>query len=120
MELGVALLFLCMFIRKLKNRSGSISVQIISKSKGKYQVVKTIGSSKSEQEIEKLYFLGKQELERISIQPKLFVSENDTIIEHVFDALQNANIKQSVQKLFSEKYMTTLDSILSMKNFLGI
>jgi transposase len=87
------MLFLCMFIRKLKNRSGSISVQIISKSNGKYQVVKTIGSSKIEQEIEKLYFLGKQELERISIQPKLFVSENDTIIEQVFDALQNASIK---------------------------
>lgn len=82
-----------MFIRKKHNRSGSISVQLISKSSGKYKVVKTIGSSKSEQEIEKLYFLGKQEIERISIQPKLFVSENDTIIEQVFDALQNASIK---------------------------
>src|SRR3990172_4151890 len=82
-----------MFIRKKHNKSGSISVQLISKSSGKYKVVKTIGSSKSEQEIEKLYFLGKQELERISIQPKLFVSENDTIIEQVFDALQNASIK---------------------------
>ena len=68
-------------------------MQIISKSNGKYHVVKTIGSSKSEQEIEKLHFLGKQELERLSIQPKLFVSENDTIIEQVFDALQNASIK---------------------------
>ena len=82
-----------MFIRKKSNKSGSTSVQIISKSNGKYQVVKTIGSSKSEHEIERLYFLGKQELERISIQPKLFVSENDTIIENVFDALQNASIK---------------------------
>lgn len=82
-----------MFIRKKHNKSGSTSVQIISKSNGRYHVVKTIGSSKSEQEIEKLYFLGKQELERISIQPKLFVSENDTIIEQVFEALQNASIK---------------------------
>jgi hypothetical protein len=63
------------------------------KSNGKYLVVKTIGSSKSEQGIEKLHFLAKQELERISVQPKLFVSENDTLIEHVFDALQNASIK---------------------------
>jgi transposase len=91
--MGVPLLFLGMFIRKKRNNSGSTSVQIISKLNGKYQVVKTIGSSKSEQEIEKLYFLGKQELERISIQPKLFVSENDIIIEQVFDALQNASIK---------------------------
>ena len=76
-----------MFIRKKRNKSGSVSVQLISKYSGKYKVVKTIGSSRSEQEIEKLYFLGKQEIERISIQPKLFVSENDTIIEQVFDAL---------------------------------
>lgn len=82
-----------MFIRKKPNKSGSISVQIISKSNGKYEVFKTIGSGKSEQEVEKLYFLAKQELERLSIQPKLFVSESDTIIEQAFDALQNASIR---------------------------
>ncbi len=91
--LGVPMLILGMFIRKKHNKSGSICVQIISKSTGKYQVVKTIGSSKSEQEIEKLYFLAKQELERLSIQPKLFASENDAIVEQVFNALQNASIK---------------------------
>jgi hypothetical protein len=36
------------FLRKLKNRSGSISVQIISKERGKYKVVKTLGSSSYE------------------------------------------------------------------------
>jgi transposase len=82
-----------MFIRKKPNKSGSISVQIISKSGGKYHVHKTIGSGQSEQEVEKLYFLAKQELERISAQSKLFVSENDTIIEQVFESLQNASIK---------------------------
>lgn len=82
-----------MFIRKKLNKSGSISVQIISKSGGKYHVHKTIGSSKIEQEVEKLYFLAKQELERISAQPKLFVSETDTVINQVFDSLQNASIK---------------------------
>lgn len=82
-----------MFLRKLKNRSGSVSVQIISKSQGKYKVVRTLGTSKVEQEIEKLYFLGKQELERLSSQSKLFVSESDTIIERAFESLQNASIK---------------------------
>jgi hypothetical protein len=57
-----------MFLRKLKNRSGSISVQIISKAHGKYKVVKSIGSGISDQEIEKLMFLGKHEMERISAQ----------------------------------------------------
>ena len=34
-----------MFIRKKKNPSGIISVQVIDKSRGKYRVIKTIGSS---------------------------------------------------------------------------
>ena len=82
-----------MFIRKKPNKSGSISVQIISKSGGKYHVHKTIGSGQSEQEVEKLYFLAKQELERISAQPKLFISETDAVINQVFESLQNASIK---------------------------
>jgi hypothetical protein len=82
-----------MFLRKLKNRSGSISVKIISKSGGKYKVVKTIGSGKSEQEIQKLCFLGKQEVERLSFQPKIFVSELDIITENIFEALNNASIR---------------------------
>ena len=82
-----------MFLRKLKNRSGSISVQIISKSGGKYKVIKTIGNSTGEQEIEKLCFIGKQEIERLSTQQKLFISENDLFVEQVFSSLQNANIR---------------------------
>lgn len=43
-----------MFIRKKKNPSGIISVQIIDKSRGKYRVIKTIGSSSDNVTIEKL------------------------------------------------------------------
>ena len=82
-----------MFLRKLKNRSGSISVQIITKSSGKYKVLKTIGCGKNEQEVQKLVYLAKQEIERLSNQPKLFVSEHDTIVEQVFSALSNASIR---------------------------
>ena len=82
-----------MFIRKLKNRSGSISVQIISKTTGKYKVIKTIGCCHNKQEIEKLTYLAKQEIERLSNQPKLFISEKDTIVEQVFTNLSNANIR---------------------------
>ena len=91
--MGVANLFLEMFLRKLKNRSGSTSVQIITKTNSKYKVVKTIGSGISEQEIQKLWYLGKQELARLSAQPQLFVSQNDTIVEQVFDSLENASIR---------------------------
>ncbi|MEM6526304.1 MAG: hypothetical protein AAF693_21095, partial [Bacteroidota bacterium] len=82
-----------MFLRKLKNRSGSTSVQIISKAHGKYKVVRTIGSGFTEQEIKKLWYLGKQELERVSAQSKIFISAQDTVVEHAMESLANASIR---------------------------
>jgi len=91
--MGAASLFLRMFIRRNKNRSGSISIQIISKSWGKYKLLKTVGCGRTEQEVLKLTYLAKQEVERLSNQLKLFVSENDTIGEQVFSALNNASVR---------------------------
>ena len=82
-----------MFLRKKKNKSSSISVQIISKSGGKYKVVKTIGCGRTEQEVQKLYYLGKQEIERLTMQPKLFISEQDTFIDDIFSSLSNSSIR---------------------------
>ncbi len=82
-----------MFLRKKKNRSGSISVQIISKSRGNYKVIRSIGSGKTEQEIQKLEFLGKQEMERLNRQPKLFISESDTLVDEIFSAITNSSIR---------------------------
>ncbi|SFV50046.1 Mobile element protein [hydrothermal vent metagenome] len=59
-----------MFVRKKKNKSGSVSIQIISKSNGKYKVVETIGCSKNEIEIEQLV---KKANERVTeLEPNLF------------------------------------------------
>lgn len=80
-------------MRKKKNQSGSVSVQIISKINGLYKVVKTIGSGSSEQEVEKLLYIGKHEMEILSRQPQLFVSKNDLIVEQVFSSLENAGIR---------------------------
>lgn len=83
-----------MFIRKLKNRSGSQSVQIIQKIRGKYKVIKTIGSATTWQEIEKLELIAKQEIERLSgDQQKLFGFEEDDLIEKAFSALSNSSIR---------------------------
>jgi len=59
-----------MFIRKKKNASGSVSIQIISKRKGKYKVVESIGSSKDKNEIEKLYKKAQKRLQEL--EPNLF------------------------------------------------
>ena len=82
-----------MFLSIKKNKSGCISVQIISKSRGKYKVVKTIRCGRTEKEIQKLVYLCKQELERLSCQPKLFILETDTIVDNIFESLSNASIR---------------------------
>lgn len=82
-----------MFLREKRNKSGSVSVQIIQKLRGKYKVLQTIGNGRTEQELTKLNFLGKQEIERLSKQPELFVLENDLQIEQVFSNLSNASIR---------------------------
>jgi len=49
-----------MFVRKKVNKSGSVSVQVISKIRGKFKLIKTIGSPKDEDTIkEQIYFLNK-------------------------------------------------------------
>ncbi|RUA24309.1 MAG: IS1634 family transposase, partial [Bacteroidetes bacterium] len=57
------------------------------------KVIKTIGCGRTEQEVQKLEYLGKQELEHLSFQPKLFVSETDTMIDSIFDTLSNSSIR---------------------------
>ena len=54
-----------MFVRKKLNNSGSISVQIIDKSTGKYRLIKTIGSSNDPTVIEKLVLDAGFEIDRI-------------------------------------------------------
>ncbi len=93
MFFGCPVLYLRMYLRKKRNKSGSISVQIISKANRKYKVLKTVGCAKTEQEVQRLYYLGKQEIERLSSQTKLFVSETDTIIDSIFQSLNNSSIR---------------------------
>jgi len=60
-----------MFIRQKKNKSGVISIQIIDKSSGKYNVFKTIGSSKDMKKVVQLYIQAQQENERILGQTRI-------------------------------------------------
>jgi len=82
-----------MFIRELKNRSGSVSVQVISKSHGRYQVLKTVGFGRARHEIARLRTLARQEIERLESQPSLFPCESDELVEQAFSSLYNSNIR---------------------------
>lgn len=82
-----------MFVRQLKNRSGSTSVQVISKFKGRYKVQKTIGSATTQQKIDELILLANQEIKNIEKQQELFVSKEDSLAESMVEALSNASIR---------------------------
>jgi len=62
-----------MFIRKVKNRSGSQSVQVIQKFRGKNKVVKTIGCATTQHEIERLEQLVREEMNRYKIIVETFI-----------------------------------------------
>ena len=92
MALGVAKVIF-MFIREVNNRSGSVSVQVISKSGGRYRVVKTVGCGTQRHEIEHLKNMARQEIDRLQgQQQKLFKSEHDELIEDAISSLSNSSI----------------------------
>jgi len=82
-----------MYIREVKNRSGTISIQIISKHKGKYKVVKSIGYGRSRQEIDVLHEKARLEISYIERQPSLFVSKEDSFIKSFLSTFSNDQIR---------------------------
>ena len=97
-----------MFVRKLRNRSGSVSIQIISKNRGRYKVVKSLGSATIQQEIDQLVLLAEQELEKLSNPKKLFLSEKDRAVKHAFSILQNSSIRTIGPELIFGKIFNSI------------
>ena len=83
-----------MFVRQKRNRSGSVSVQVIDKTNG-YRVVKTIGSSSDPEEINRLVELGKAHIARQSGQYPLFPvdQQSNAVALDVIQTLENASIR---------------------------
>jgi transposase len=79
-----------MFIRKKKNRSGSISIQIIQKQQGKYVVIKTLGTSNDEEEIDRLYKQAQEAIPLLFNQITLF---DDPLELPRVDELNNDDIR---------------------------
>lgn len=82
-----------MFIRKNKNRSGSISVQIISKNEGRYKLIETIGSGKTREEIFKLSLEAQARLSELRKQPSLFIHPNELSLLNFLENLSNRQIR---------------------------
>lgn len=82
-----------MFVRKKKNKSGSISIQIISKTQGRYKVVKSLGSSTDPTILLGLELKAKQEIQRLESNSSLFMFEKDVLIESFLSEVQNGQIR---------------------------
>jgi hypothetical protein len=82
-------------VRKKKNKSGSISIQIVDRSNRGYKVVESLGYSKDEIEVEVLY---KKALKRI-----------DELENNLFHISQKDDKKEKLKELLSQ--LTTQDFI---------
>lgn len=82
-----------MFIRKNKNRSGSISIQIVQKNKRKNKVIKTVGVANTQREEELLTLVAKTELERIQRSQSLFVEHDDLVVDNFVDSISNDHLQ---------------------------
>jgi len=82
-----------MFVRKKQNKSGTVSVQIISKNRGKYKVVKTIGCANTKREEELMILLANTELERLSGSQPLFVEHDDLVVDNFVDSIANDHLQ---------------------------
>lgn len=83
-----------MFVRKKKNKSGSVSIQIIDK-KDNYKVVQTVGSSSNKDEIERLFQKGKTIINASPPNQQWlfsFKSKEDLAIENFVENLANNQI----------------------------
>ncbi|MCW3808184.1 hypothetical protein OM074_21425, partial [Marinilabiliaceae bacterium D04] len=75
------------------NSSGSVSVQVIQKVKGQNKLIKTIGCATTQQKIDKLVIAGYEEIERITGQNNLFLSDKDTYTEEALLNISNSDIR---------------------------
>jgi transposase len=83
-----------MFVRKKKNPSGIISIQIIDKSQGKYKVVKTIGSSSDDNEIANFYQQGKKWIAALTGSQDMFAlheqqREEKQVTDYLLSNIEN-------------------------------
>jgi transposase len=82
-----------MFVRKKRNKSGSISVQILEKIDRKNKLIKTVGSAKDLDKVEDLYQEAKNLLPTLQNQSTFnFTSSDDENILNFTKSLSNSNI----------------------------
>ena len=108
--------FCIMFVRKKKNPSGIVSIQVIDKSRGNYKVLRTIGSGTEASEIESLYdqgkkwiavHTGKQDMFAVEAQQR----EEKQVTEYLLNNIENILLNGTQLILDQVFKQTGFDSI---------
>lgn len=84
-----------MFVRKKKNRSGTVSVVIADKSSGKFKELKTIGVSSAPDEIARLEVKARQWIDAYSGQLTLDFDESAQALQEARNTI--ARIESTLQ-----------------------
>ena len=82
-----------MFIRKNRNRSGSVSIHITNKIGRSNKVLKKIGIAKTKREEELLILLANTEIERLQGLQSMFVEHDDLVIDSFVDGIANDHLQ---------------------------
>jgi transposase len=82
-----------MFVRKKKNKSGVISVQVIDKSSGAYRVVHTVGSSAVVVEVEKFMEEGKKWIKKQSGLQEIDFTDYIQQTNEVLDGIESLTLQ---------------------------
>ena len=84
-----------MFVRKKKNRSGTVSVVIADKSNGKFKELKTVGVSSAPDEIARLEVKARQWIDEYSGQLALDFDESAQALKEARNTI--ARIERTLQ-----------------------
>lgn len=82
-----------MFVRKKKNKSGSVSVQILIKIGRKNKLLKTIGCAKTKREEELLILLANNEMRQIQGVQSLFEEHDDLVVDSFVNSIANDHLQ---------------------------
>ena len=104
-----------MYTRRKKNHSGSVSIQVIDKSTGKYKVVKTLGSSSDPDQIAAMERQGMQWIRSQQGQLELDFGNRHNQAEKILDSIEHIQVKGSellLGKIFEEIGFHQIEDLL--------
>lgn len=82
-----------MYVRKKKNPSGIVSIQIIDKSTGTYRMIKTIGSSADPKEVIRLFREGKAWIKSYTGQTEIEFTNESQVARQILNSIEQITVQ---------------------------